>query len=151
MPHLGSARSPTDSGLGIFFLGYSRGLGVEIGGAAGDWKGWILRPCRPAKRPGELVAHASSPHAGVGEALEPSPARGVQRREPIGLARAPDGVGDASAGGLALGGGAPFRYASALALSQEGRTDQDGERINEREKDQLMDEVNRQGVATSEA
>ena len=120
------------------------------------------RQWRPAERRRESLKHeprpASPPHAGVGERLEARPARGVQRREPVGLARALDRVGDASAGVVALGGGAPFRYASALALRQEGAVVRlgrepapGGKRREEPDQDRLMHEIDRQAVPAGEA
>jgi hypothetical protein len=104
------------------------------------------------------IRRPSPPHAGVGKALEPSPARGVQRRQPVGLARALDGVGDAPARGVALVGGPPFRLASALALREKravvrfgGGAVPGGERTKEPNQDRLMDKIDRQAVPAGEA
>src|SRR5208282_553137 len=115
----------------------------------------------PAERRRESLTREpgpSPPHAGVGERLQFSPARRVQRRQPVGLARTLDGVGDALAGALAVGGGAPFRYAGTLALSQEGavvrlrREPAPGrERIDDPDQDWLMHEIDRQAVPAGKA
>ena len=100
----------------------------------------------------------SPPHAGVGEPLELGPTLRGDRRQPVGVARPADRVGDAPASGCAFFRRAPFGDAGALAGGEKGaavrlrrQRPPGSQRRKEPDQDRLMHEIDRQAVAPCEA